>query len=442
MTKRLSLWSGLSLGLNVMLALACWQLWSAREAAVASSTPLPARVSSPEPPRPTMIEKQVTRQRVEEGTDVPISWADLASSDFFQYRDNLLAVGCPDRTIRDIIGSELDRWLRQRWRPILEVVQRDFWEIAARDGRDGFDEIEAQLSELRQERDELLLAVLGEQVQDPDLELERRQERFVQHHGWLPEDIQARLFELDQKHEEAFRILRDEIRARTDGHWTDEDHDRHHEQLERLEAEHEAGRKAALGEWADEFELRRSHRAHWASRLAGFEPTEDEWRAVTQAGISLDAALRQTASTDEHQYDRLMMERYGLAPQSSQGDVQAIADAQAQYESAVQAALGPERYADYQRAADQDFRQTRNVTQRLGLPDDVALQAWEIQRSARVAADELRAGVGLDDARRHAALEQLHAEAQSALQAALGERGYGTYMNHAGAWLEQLIPAK
>jgi hypothetical protein len=101
----------------------------------------------------------------------------------------------------------------------------------------------------------------------------------------------------------------------------------------------------------------------------------------------------------------------------------------------VQAALGPERYAEYQRAADQDFRQTRDVTQRLGLADDVAIQAWEIQRSARVAADELRAGVGLDDARRHAALDQIHAEAQRALEAALGEQGYGTYMNHAGAWL-------
>jgi hypothetical protein len=438
MSKRLSLWSGLSLGLNVMLALACWQLWSARETAVAPSTPLPARISRQEPPQPTAIAKQVTRQKVEEGTDVLVSWADLASSDFFQYRDNLLAVGCPDRTIRDIIGSELDRWLRERWRPIIEVVQRDFWEIAARDGRDGFDEIEAQLGELRQERDELLVAVLGEEMRDPDLELKRRQERFVQHHGWLPEDIQARLFELDQKHEEAARSLWDEIRARTDGHWTAEDHERLHEQLE---AEHEAGRKAALGEWADEFELRRSHRAQWASRLVGFEPTEDEWRAVTQAGIDLDARLRETGSTGAGpQYERLMMERYGFAPKSSPGDVQAIAEAQAQYVSAVQAALGPERYADYQRAADQDFRQTRNVTQRLGLPDDVAIHAWEIQRSARVAADELRASEGLDDARRHAALEQIHVEAQSALQAALGERGYGTYMNHAGAWLGQLIP--
>jgi hypothetical protein len=440
MSKRLSLWSGLSLGLNVMLALACWQLWSAREAPVAPSTPLPARVSSPEPLQPMAIEKQVTRQNVEEGTVAPVSWADLASSDFFQYRDNLLAVGCPDRTIRDIIGSELDRWLRERWRPIIEVVQRDFWDIAARDGRDGFDEIEAQLGELRQERDELLVAVLGEQVRDPDLELERRQEWFVQRHGWLPEDIQARLFELDQKHEEAARSLWDENRARTDRHYTAE----HHERLERLDAEHEAERKAALGEWADEFELQSSGRAHWAGSLVGFEPTEDEWRAVTQAGIALDAELQQqTGSTEtELLLESLLMERYGLAPKSTPEDLQAIADARAQYESAVRTALGQERYTEYQRAADQDFRQTRNVTQRLGLADDVAIQAWEIQRSARVAADELRAGVGLDDARRYAALEQIHAEAQSALQAALGERGYGTYMNHAGAWLGQLIPGE
>lgn len=255
----------------------------------------------------------------------------------------------------------------------------------------------------------------------------------------MPEDVQARLFELEEKHRESVRILEDEIQARTDMRWTAEDHERH----ERFRVELERDRQAALGEWADEFNLRRSRRAQWASRLVGFEPTEDEWRAVTQAGIDLDAQLQQTGSTEAGpQFDLVMMERYGIAPKSSPGDVRAIADARAQYESAVRAALGPERYAEYQRAADQDFRQTWNVTRRLGLPDDVAFQAWEIQQSARVAADQLRAGAGLDDARRRAALERIHAEARSALQAALGERGYGTYMNYAGTWLGQLIPGE
>jgi hypothetical protein len=435
MTRRFWLWLGLSLGLNVALALACWHLWTAPKAEVLLSTPPPPGVSGLEPPPPVAIEEGVMRVGVGEGAPVLVTWSDLASSDFFEYRDNLLAIGCPERTVRDILDSELDRWFLERRRPILEAVQRNFWERAAHGARDGFDEVETELNRLWQERNELLVAVLGEREPDRVLQLGWRQERFVQRHQWLPEDVQARLFELDEKHEQAERDWADEIRTRPDPQWTAEDHVQH----QQLQAAYEANRQATLGDWADEFEFRDSRRAQWAGLLVGFEPTEAEWRAVTQAGIDLDAELRQAGPAADI---LLMMERYGIAPKSTPEDLQAIADARAQYESAVRAALGPERYAAYQRAADQDFRQTRDVTQRLGLADDVAIQAWEIQRSARVAADELRAGVGLDDARRHAALEQIHAEAQRALQVALGERGYGTYMNHAGAWLGQLIPGE
>jgi hypothetical protein len=429
MTKRWCMWLGLSLGLNMLLALVCWQLWSISKAEVALPAPVPERISRLAPP-PVAIEAPVARDVVEAGTAAQISWSDLASSDFFDYRDNLLAIGCPERTVRDILESELDQWFLERRRPILEVVQRNFWDMAARGGRNGFDEIETELDELSQERSELLLAVLGEREPDRDLDLGWRQEHFVQRHHWLPDDVQARLFELDEKYEQARRAWAGEIRARADPQLTAED-------LlwqEQLQAEYEANRLAALGDLADEFEFRESRRAHWAGGLVGFEPTEDEWRAGTQAGIEFDAEFRRTGPSE---VEHLMMERYGIAPQLPE-ELQALADGQVQYEANVRAALGPERYAEYQRASDMDFRQTREVTQRLGLADDIAIQAWEIQRSTRIAADELGAGAAFDDARRHAALVELQAEASRALRAALGERGYGTYTEYAGEWLDQL----
>jgi hypothetical protein len=435
MTRRFWLWLGGSLGLNGVLALACWHLWTAPETEAVLLTPLPPPVSRLEPPPPVAIEEPATRAGVGMGTAVLVAWSDLASADFFEYRDNLLAIGCPERTVRNILDSELDRWFLERRRPILEAVQRDFWERAAQGGMGGFDEVMTGLNRLWQERNELLLAVLGEPEPDRVFQLGRRKEWFVQRHHWLPDDVQARLFELDEKHEQAERAWADEIRARPDPQGTAEDHVRHQE----LQAEYEANRHAALGDWADEFEFRDSRRAQWAGLLVGFEPTEVEWRAVTQAGLDLDAELRRTGPGVGV---LLMMERYGIAPESSPEDLQAIADGKARYELNVQAALGPERFAEYQRAGDPDFRQTWEVTQRLALADDVAIQAWEIQRSTRIAADELRASMAMDDARRHAALEEIHAETSRSLRAALGERGYGIYTEHAGAWLGQLVPGE
>jgi hypothetical protein len=102
--------------------------------------------------------------------------------------------------------------------------------------------------------------------------------------------------------------------------------------------------------------------------------------------------------------------------------------------------FGPERYTEYQRAGDEAYRQTRRVTQRLGLDDTAANRAWDIQRDAQAAIQQLRAIPGLDANGRQMALDQISAEAASALQHTLGNPGYATYQQYAGKWLQTPQP--
>lgn len=172
--------------------------------------------------------------------------------------------------------------------------------------------------------------------------------------------------------------------------------------------------------------------------LAGFEPTEEEWRAVTRAKTEFNAAV-QRMPRDASYYEALMMQRYGIMPRNSPEN-QELVDAQARYDTAVRDIFGPERYAEYQRAGDEAYRQTRRITQRLGLDDKAAIRAWDIQRDVQAAMQQLRAIPELDATGRQKALDQITAEAASALQHTLGNPGFATYQQYAGQWLQTPQP--
>lgn len=418
----------LSLGLNLGLALTCWHWWTAPQSAMPLTLPARTlRLASPSPAHePSDAQHTVAKA-------AHLHWNDLASTDFFVYRDNLRAIGCPEKTVRDILGSELDQWLFERCQPILDALQPRFWQLAAQQGEDGFEEIQTQLHQLKNEREAMFTALFGEQEPDPALESRRLRESLARRYHWLPPELQVQLLELHQQHLLAQRRLQSEF-DHPDGHeWTPEENQRWNQ----LRTEQDAAHRALLGDFAEEYDLRSSG-SGWAGRLAGFEPTEDEWRAVTKAQAELNAVMRQNPSA----VHALMLQRYGLSPGSPnypklepQPDV---ADAQARFEASVQATFGPERYAEYQRAGDPIYQQTRRVTQRLGLDDNLAVRAWEIQRATQAAAEQLRANPGLDAERRQAALDQITAETFATLRSTLGDRGFETYQEYAGSWLRGL----
>jgi hypothetical protein len=365
-----------------------------------------------------------------------LRWTDLASTDFIAYRDNLRAVGCPEKTIRDILEAELNHWFDQRRQPIVDAFQLRFWDLAAQQGEKAVEEVEDQLQRLLEDRERLLTAVLPEQTPARAIDRTPLRQTFARRYYWLPADLQSQLVDLDEQHWLATCEHGEEINRRESRESTPEDHARG----EQLRSEYEAAQRALLGEFATEYDLRNSG-SSWAARLAGFEPTEDEWRAVTMAQTELNAAINSAGPLPK--YEALMFQRYGIVPGkgSVSGEAsQAVADAQARYDSAVGDIFGPQRYAEYQRAGDEAYHQTQRVTQRLGLDDNDANHAWDIQRAAQAAMQQLHANPGLDATERQVALREITAEAAGALRSALGNRGFETYQEYAGAWLRTTTP--
>jgi hypothetical protein len=433
----------LSLSLNAGLAATLWYVWTWPQPVAPPTLPARTRrvadasvVATPAPLPPVTTQAAAT-----------LRWSDLASTDFFAYRDNLRAVGCPEKTVRDIIEAEINDWFLHRRQPLVDSVQVRFWDIVAQGGKDAFESIEEQFQALQRERRELIAAVLGREKPDPAAEEASRRENFAERYDWAPAELQPQLVDLDERLWQEERALQTEVAGRQDQKWTELDHARR----KQLRAEHEAARRELLGDLAGEFELRNSGAAHWANDLAGFETTEAEWRAVARAKAELAAARQQLAPG----MDPELMRRYGLLPSNvnagepaaadaaaQKGKQEALAKAQAAYDVQMQAALGPERLAEYERAKDDAYKQTRRVTQRLGLSDEVATQAREIQRAAEAAAEQLRANAGLDEAARQATLREIQAEAVRSLRGALGDRGLDPYQEYAGDWLKQLAPEK
>jgi hypothetical protein len=358
-----------------------------------------------------------------------LHWSDQASTDFIAYRDNLRAVGCPDKTVRDILDSELDHWFFERSQPIVDAVQPRFWDLAAQQG--AFEEVGGELQQLWEEREKLSASILDDRT--PEINRFPPREAFARQYYWLPADLQSQLVDLDAQYSLASIERAEEIQRRENSEPTPDDEAR----AGQLRSEYEAAHRALLGDFADEYDLRNSG-SNWAAGLAGFEPTEEEWRAVTRAQTELNAAV-QRMPRDASYYAALMMQRYGIRP-GNNPENQELADAQARYDTAVRDIFGPERYTEYQRAGDEAYRQTRRVTQRLGLDDNAAIRAWDIQRDAQAALQQIRAIPELDATGRQMAYDRITAEAASALQHTLGNAGFATYQQYAGKWLQTPPP--
>ncbi len=165
---------------------------------------------------------------------------------------------------------------------------------------------------------------------------------------------------------------------------------------------------------SDDARLLSSRESLWAADLAGFDPIETEWRAVTQLRVAFEEAQRSLDdSTLDH--EEKLRRRESLS---------------AKLESDIRAALGAERYAAYELARDPKFQELHRVARRYGLSDETAKRAFEIQREANLAAEQL---VGSSSAQTRAqALTAITLEKDRALKQTLGAAPYATFQEYFG----------
>jgi hypothetical protein len=324
-------------------------------------------------------------------------WAQVASTNLAQYAANLRVIECPKEVIREIILAVVNEDFVGRRHAIFEPIHAQFWELMAQPEhfkQDDKENTDDRSKQLRTERDHQLEAVLGANWQrdagPSPLPVYDSQPTL----SFLPEAKRRRWSELD----ESFNQRQQDIYQKTRGNAAEQK-----AQLEAISKERDEAHRQLLtpGE-LKEYTTRTSPQAGWAQNLAGFEATDEEYRALNQ--------LRATTPTN------LM----------------------SQFNAQSQSLLGEERFAAFQRGQDQRFAEILALGERCQLPTNTV----ELLYQQRVIAEQQRAQVlsnpALSAEEKRALLLVIQSETHQQLFGVLGETAGEAYLRHHGKWLEAM----
>ncbi len=194
------------------------------------------------------------------------------------------------------------------------------------------------------------------------------------------------------------------------------------ERLTLLEQENQADIAAVLTpDELFEFHIRTSPTAsRLRSQLAGFSPTEDEFRAIFAVQQKLDEQSG-TAITN-----------FRTPSIQSSADQEAALQALQQQ---LEGVLSPERLADFALANDPAHSTVARLTARLGLPLTATRQVIAVQQEVQPQLAALRANRQLTPQEREVQLQQVLNDASERITETLGPQGYEAYLEYGGQWL-------
>ena len=410
-----------SVALNLALAAGVFHFVQKRSAPaqVARSVPL-AAVAGPVATNAEMN----TPDNIPAQSAEAFRWSQIAAGDFKTYRDNLRAIHCPEPTVRDIILAEISEQFLQKRRVILAAAQSRFWELAAAGEKNLQGEWEKPMEALQKERDKQIEDVLGGDDAPDETARDLRANRREQRYAWLPAEKRDQLVALEEKNRQQLDEL---LKAANQNGQRKLNTEEEQARRQALQQELDDARKQLLTpEEFSEYTLRNSSGARWAASLSGFEPTENEWRAVAGLQTELQKARSELGGAQLADAERA----------SRASEMQTVLT------QTIKETLGAERFAQYELAGDGDYQQTRRITKRYSLPDSVARQASEIQKAVVASVNQVRANQSLSPEAQQSALVAIRQETERALTEVLGQKVFGTYREYNSGWLQQLGQVK
>ncbi|MGZ8901700.1 MAG: hypothetical protein ACXW3Z_16535 [Limisphaerales bacterium] len=325
-------------------------------------------------------------------------WQSVESADYKEYIGNLRAVGCPEETIRDIIRADVKKLYAEKRKEVRQAAPRfEYWkgdDFLRGAGREAW----MKLLSLNDEEGKVLRALGIE----PEINLKNAKNSAGM--DWmldfLDERKKAELFRLRKEVDEKL-ALRDES-----------------VNVEQVLKEMDRKLKAMLTpEEALQYDLRFSPYARGQHGL--FEPTEDEFIGLYKArkGAADEAESLEPAGTAAERSERR---------EASERNLQA----------AIEQALGPERYAEYQMGQDYAYRQIRDATKEAGLENAAAKQIYEMRKVAQGEMARIESSSEFSEQQRAAALEAIRGETARSIQNLLGSKGWQRFQRD-NPWLEK-----
>ncbi|MEN9574313.1 MAG: hypothetical protein RL514_2168 [Verrucomicrobiota bacterium] len=350
----------------------------------------------------------------------PFHWRVLESPDYAVYAANLRAVGCPERTLRDILLPDIEKLYEEREAEVTDSAADTFWETAdQRDARQR--QRAAKLRALELEKRALIQRLLGAEWSYAALK-ELRTEGF----GAALVELLLGFADTSQTE---LMFTAHELRgadakaylAATEGILLDDDLTQLHALRDRFE-----GELARVLAPSESEELRRRLAAlngmEHLARRNGVNLTGGELREISRLRADTHDVFAMVLDLDDELYPEVLRQ---------QGD--------AAFQELLRRFLGPERFADAERGKDQLFRELFQSTEKQGVAKTALVQAYEARRAAERQAQEIRADQQLSGEERALLLAALRAQTAQALARSLGPVGFSAYVKQHGQQLTNAL---
>ena len=346
-----------------------------------------------------------------------LNWAAIESTNYVVYIQNLRNFGCPEETIRDIIITDIAKlYAKKRAALRSQYPAPGFWQASETwsQGADSNPELQARIRQLDDEQRALVKELLGVNL---DLELAKifeTEDPDDQRYAFLPADRRQALQALVAKYDQ----LEQNLYERTKGLMLEEDQ----AQLQQLQKMREAEIAQLLSpEELREYELRNSPTADsLREQLSGFEANETEFRRLFDLQKAYEAQMTQM-------------------PPGADDEVRANVAEKAEdaLNDELRKVLGEERFAEYQRAQDADYKMLVQFADRVEMPKDVINQVYGLKSRIEEQRDVIESDASLTDEQRAIAMAALAQTANTQIERLMGPENSKKYLPF-GHWVNDL----
>jgi len=337
----------------------------------------------------------------------PFDWSQVESEDFSIYAENLRGIGCPEETVRDILTAEINDLFVHRRQDLFRPLQSQFWDLMALGGENHLfsKEIEEKAEALDQEKEMLLKKVLRAAPPE-EKNLSPSEYESLMSDSLSPEKVQQ-LRDTVEK----FNKRREQIQLSGASEVGKE-------KMAALDQQLAAEQKGILSPAEmEEFNLRKSPFAQQLQNLPGFKASEEELRAM--AGLTL---TEKPEPTDKKSPDY----EAKLAEQRAEKE---------KIDKQMKALLGENRFAEYERSKDGNFKNLSQLARRYDLPLQTISEVYEMERSTLKEVRALKKSNAASEEREEA-LETIRQQTERAMIAKLGARAAETYRRNFNNWDE------
>ncbi len=344
-------------------------------------------------------------------------WACLDSENFDTLAKNLRDAGFPSRLVRSLLfdlvqaRGEIARAAIQGKSPDLP-----YWKTTQYYPDDPA--LKARIREINEAGNE----VLSKHIFDPAI---IQEEEFTaaymrQRYGDLPDETLQTLLKIQS---DCYALIDETSKALRNGADRQLTPDER-AQIALIKAERDKDLIALLTpEQFEQYELRSSSTAETLrGKLDVFRPSEAEYKAIFRLQRDVD-------------------KRFAIDEYSDAETKRAASEAMKVLAPQIEAALGPDRYADYIQATKPGAGQINRLLIRLDLPLRTATEIDAVQTDITQRAKSVQADQTLSSSERETRLIALAQEVQTKLAKTLGgQRGLDAYADLKGDWLRALHP--